>query len=478
MAAASYRFRSAAHQGDLSRAGGKTTSFPLLRWFALLSAVAVLFVWITGTLFLNRFVERVSLLQSADGLTGLINSIVEVEQADRFFLRNGQDGSNDFNNFLVHLGKLPGVLRANVYSRDGLVLWSSDPALIGQRFSDNDELNTALAGTSVVSAGSIGEDHDKAEHVDLAEPGNGFVENYLPVWSMAGGVPKVVGAIEVYRRPVQLLAAIQQTQMQIWWSALAVTLLLYAALCGIVARAACVMRLQQMALVAAEKLALAGEMASAVAHGLRNPLASIRSTAELGLETEDRREVRGLLAEVVSQSDRLEGWIRQFLTTARAGSSTQTPTDARAVIVDCAKQFEPTLARRGMLLETALQDNLPKVHVCPIILRQILNSVLANAIEAMAVGGRLSIDANAVGRSIAIKVGDTGIGMSARELETALEPFATTKSQGLGLGLPLARETIARHGGSLHLESQAGTGTTVYIILPAAASPRAAELGA
>lgn len=467
MATAAYPFRSAAHHGDLNPAGGKRTPFPLLRWFALLSAAAVLFVLITGTLFLNRFVERVSLLQSADGLTGLINSIVEVEQADRFFLHNGKDQSNEFHNFLIHLGRLPGVMRANVYDRDGLVLWSSDPGLIGQHFPDNDELNAALAGTSVVSAGSVGEDDDKAEHVDLAEPGKGFVENYLPVWSAAAGPREVVGAIEVYRRPVQLLAAIEQTQMQIWWGAIAVTLLLYAALCGIVARAARVMRLQQMALVAAEKLALAGEMASAVAHGLRNPLASIRSTAELGLETDDRREVQGLLAEVVAQSDRLEGWIRQFLTTARSGSPTQTPTDARAVIADCARQFEPTLARRGMRLELALPDDLPRISLCPIILRQILNSVLANAIEAMAHGGRLSIGAAAVGHSVAVQVGDTGIGMSAGELETALEPFATTKSQGLGLGLPLARETLERHGGSLHIESQPGTGTTVHIVLPA-----------
>jgi two-component system, NtrC family, sensor histidine kinase HydH len=409
-------------------------------------------------------------MQSADGLTQLVNSIIEVEGADQFFLRNGRGGPEDFGNFLVHLGRLPGVLRANVYGRDGSVLWSSDRSLIGQHFLDNDELEAALTGSTVVSTGSIGEPHDKAEHTQLATPDNRFVENYLPIWSTAPGERQVIGAIEIYRRPIQLLAAIQQAQQQIWWGTLAVTALLYIALCVIVARAACVMRLQQLALVATEKLAMAGEMASAVAHGLRNPLASIRSTAELGLETDDASEVRDLLAEVVVQSDRLEDWVRQFLTTARAGSAGQASADARAVIVDCVTQFEPTLVRRGMVLKTLLQDDLPLVHLCPIILRQILNSLLANAVEAMADGGRLAIGASATGRCITIEVSDTGAGMSARELEAALEPFATTKAAGLGLGLPLARETVERHGGSLHIVSRPGAGTTVRLMLPAVAS--------
>lgn len=470
-AAIPYRFRSSAHRGDLERPATIPAPFPLLRWFALLSAVAILFVSVAGTLFLIRFVERVSLLQSADGLTQLVNGIVEVEKAETFFLRSGRVGADDFGDFLLHLGKLPGVLRANVYGTDGVVLWSSDPALIGRRFIDNDELTTALAGIAVASMGRIGEAGDKAEHTRLAEPGDRYVENYLPIWDTGPGEPRVIGAIEVYRQPVRLLATIARTQQRIWWGALAMAVLLYAALLVIAARAAGAVRRQQARLLAAEKLAVAGEMASAVAHGLRNPLASIRSTAELGTEATDTVEARGLHAEVVTQADRLEGWIRQFLTAARAGSAPQAPTDVRSVIADCLAQFEPTLARRGMTLEVSMPAALPPVRLCPVILRQILNSLLANAVEAMGDGGRLAMTATASGRRVLIEVGDTGPGMSAAELEAALEPFATTKPAGLGLGLPLARETLERHGGALQLVSRPGFGTTVRVDLPAAPIP-------
>jgi signal transduction histidine kinase len=472
MATIPYRFRSAAHHGDVGRGQPGPAPFPLLRWFALLSAAAILFVSVTGTLFLSRFVERASLLQSTDGLAQLVNSIVEVENAHAFFLRDGPGGANDdFEEFLIHLGQLPSVLRTNVYGRDHTVLWSSDPVLIGRRFSDNDELEAAFAGTAVVSTGRVsqaGEKGEKAEHTELAGPGGRFVENYLPIWASPPHERTVIGVIETYRTPVRLLAAIQRTQEQIWWGALAITALLYLALCVIVARAARVMHRQQAALVAAEKLATAGEMASAVAHGLRNPLASIRSTAELGLESDAQSEVRELLAEIIDQADRLEGWIRQFLTSARSGAAEQVPADARAVIADCARQFGPTLARRGVALELRVPERLPRVRFCPVILRQILNSILANALEAMTDGGKLGVRAMSADAHVTIEITDTGPGMSDAEVAAALSPFATTKPAGLGLGLPLAREALERHGCSLRITSRPGAGTTVRLILPVA----------
>jgi len=251
--------------------------------------------------------------------------------------------------------------------------------------------------------------------------------------------------------------------------AIAVGLLLYLLLFVIVARAARVMARQQAALVAAERLAMAGEMASAVAHGLRNPLASIRSTAELGLETGPKGEVQELLGEVVTQADRLEGWIRQFLTTARENPAGLAPADVRATVQDCLAQFRPTLARHAITAATALAEDLPRVRFNPVMLRQVLNSVLANASEAMAGGGgRLTVGAAADAGRVTIEVADTGPGMSTAEIEAALSPFATTKPAGLGLGLPLAREMLERHGGRLEIESRPGAGTKVRLLFTAA----------
>jgi signal transduction histidine kinase len=250
-----------------------------------------------------------------------------------------------------------------------------------------------------------------------------------------------------------------------------VAALLYGLLFVIVARGAAVMSRQQRALVAAEKLATAGEMASAVAHGLRNPLASIRSTAELGLETGAKGETGALLAEIVAQADRLEGWIRQFLTSARSGSDAPAAAEVGVAVEECASAFGPSLARRRLELALDVERGLPTVRCHPVILRQVLNSVLANAVEASPPGGRVAVGARRRRwrRGVVVEIRDTGPGMSRAGVAAALSPFATTKPAGLGLGLPLAREALERHGGGLAVESRPGTGTAVRLLLPATA---------
>ena len=307
MASTTYRFRSSLHGGDAQDARGRP--YPFLLWFGTTSAVAILLMLLTVTSFLTRFVEA----------------------AAGYFQGNGRTDKGDFVEFLAHLAALPGVLRTNVYNLERKVLWSSDPRLIGRRFGENDELERAFAGGIVFNTGIVGQ-AGKAEHAQLGTPGDRFVENYLPIWASPSWTPQghhgpPIGVIEIYRTPADLWRTIEASQQRVWWGGVGVALLLYVRLYLIAARAARVIRRQQAALAEAERLAIAGEMASAVAHGLRNPLASIRSTAELGLESEPT--MRELLDEVVVQTDRLEGWIRQYLATARRSVRTRGRRSAR-----------------------------------------------------------------------------------------------------------------------------------------------------
>lgn len=467
MATMSFRFRSSAYRGDAPGIPA-ARPYPLLLWFGMASAVAILFVLLSVTAFLSRFVEQASLRHDANVMAQILNSIVEVEASRGYFHANGTDDKGDFVEFLAHLGSLPGVLRTNVYGVGHQVLWSTDPQLIGKTFRDNDELDRAFAGELVYKTGTIGGADGKAEHALLGAQGARFVENYLPVWADAPRDRKVIGVIEVYRTPVTLWRTIDENQQRVRWGGVIVAVLLYALLFVIVARASCVIARQRAALVATERLAVAGEMASAVAHGLRNPLASIRSTAELGLESEPRPEMREILSEVVAQADRLEGWIRQFLSTARESPSASAPVDVRGVVQACLAHFRSAMVRSGTSVVTILPDDLPKVRCHPVILQQVVNSVLANAIEAMPQGGPLRIEAQARSGMVGIAIVDAGPGMSPDEVEAALSPFATTKPAGLGLGLPLAREMLERHGGRLEIDSRPGHGTRVELIVPAA----------
>jgi signal transduction histidine kinase len=444
---------------------------PLLPWLSALTAILFALLAATGGTLLASFIEQTTLARDGETITQLINSIVHVEQATGFFLSGGAEAHRgDIEEFVSHLGNVPSVLRANAYGIDRTVLWSSDPELIGKRFLDNQELESAFRGEPVIESGTVGEPAEKAEHVQLGTPGERFVENYLPIHGQGPDEPDVVGVIEIYRTPVSLFEGIRDSARRAWFGVAALGLLTYASLLALLWRAELAVRRQQAALVSAEQLATAGEMASAVAHGLRNPLASIRSSAELGLECEAQGETRGLLTEIIENADRLEGWIRQYLASARAGAAADAPADPRAVIEASLAEYRPLLARTGVTLDASLPERLPAVKLHPVILGQLLNSLLANAGEASAAGSSVQLRAATLGRKrVLIEVQDEGPGLTPADAEQAFTPFVTTKRSGLGLGLPIARETLERHGGRLHFTSRPGFGTTVGLELPVAA---------
>ena len=106
-----------------------------------------------------------------------------------------------------------------------------------------------------------------------------------------------------------------------------------------------------------------------------------------------------------------------------------------------------------------------------IALEQLLLNLLLNSAQAMGPGGRASVVVDIDGSDVRVVVTDTGGGISAEDLEHVLDPFFSTKADGTGLGLPIARQVAAAHGGSLKIESVPGEGTRVEVRLPLAAAP-------
>ncbi len=314
----------ALHRSTRAPARPEAAPFPLLRRFALLSAVAFAVAVGGGARGIAWLIERTSLERDAQVMGEFVNSIVAVEGVAEDFAASRTPRDRDAGEpeeFLVHLAGIPGVLRVNAFGRDRSVVWSTDPSLIGRRFADNPELEEAFEGRHVISSGRVEAAVEKSEHVALGRPGARYVENYLPIWRDPARRDEVVGVLEIYRTPAELFGAIETAAARLAVGAGAVALVLYLGLFALVWRAAAVIRHQQRALVEAERLAIAGEMASAVAHGLRNPLASIRSSAELAADAAERPEVQELLRDIVAQTDRLAGWIRQYLTAAHADPS-------------------------------------------------------------------------------------------------------------------------------------------------------------
>jgi signal transduction histidine kinase len=441
----------------------------LMTRFLLLSLLSVALVSVASAYLLSRFLTERMLALDVDMTTEFINHIFGVEGADRYFDGSAtQPQPKELASFLTHVGRMPDVLRANIYQLDGTVLWSTDKSLVGRRFVDNEELVEAGQGTPLFALGVTGA-ADKGEHVDLGQPGRRFVENYVPMYRGGQIGQQVVGVMEIYRTPRALLDALRAGERLVFAGAAIGALLIIGAQCWLVGRADRMIRRQEAAIAANERLATAGEMAAAVAHGLRNPLASIRSSAELALRLRSPERVHALLDDVVVQSDRLEHWVRQYLSAVESQNGGQTAALAPVLAVVRAS-FATEFERNAVAWhETAAAPDLPPVRIGPALLEQVVNGLVANAVQAMPEGGTVTVATRrAAPFTVELRIADTGVGMTPEQLRQAFVPFATTKQTGLGLGLPLARRILERHGAGIELTSEPGHGTVAVLRLPVA----------
>lgn len=438
--------------------------FHLLRWFAVLSLVCVLLSGAGTAIVLSRFLTARMLDRDAQVSAEFLQSIVQAERTWSWFADPaGASARMPLESFFNHVSQLPGVVRANVFAADRTVLWSSNPTMIGRRFTDNEDLEAALRGRVMVEAGTL----PKQEHVALDRDSGGqrFTEAYLPVLDETS--QRVIGVVEIYRIPEALFRTIDDGVRQVWIAAGLGMALLYVALFGLAARAQRLMAQQHRALVEAEALGAVGAVASAVAHGIRNPLSSIRSSAELAM-LEDQAGMQECLLDIQREADRVDRWVRDLLLQARGEAVAPAAVDVNAVLAESARSFDQAAGRQGITLRIAA-GTLPRARADAGSLGQAIDNLIANAIEAMPEGGTLDITSAvaAGGKAIEVVIADTGEGLPPA-LRDGATLFFSTKPRGTGLGLVLTRRIVERHGGSLALES-AERGTRAILRLPLAA---------
>jgi signal transduction histidine kinase len=255
----------------------------------------------------------------------------------------------------------------------------------------------------------------------------------------------------------------------VWASALVSGLVLYLSTLGLVRKASRLMQEQQNALVENEALALVGEIAASVAHSIRNPLASIRSGAELQKELGhmEPEMVRDMAHETVGHVDRIEHLVRTLLNYTKDPTEVQGSADVAQTLKLARERFEPVFTAQGKKLELRLAGPLPPVHGESVLITQVVNSLIANALEATSSGDQVVVSAERQGPSIQMEVADTGPGIEPERLADVFKPFHTTKAHGLGMGLALVRRTLERLGGAIELQSRPGL-TRAIVRLPVA----------
>lgn len=445
--------------------GIRAPRFNLLRWFSVLSLLCIGAACVVSSYLLSGFLTRQMLHRDGVVIQELVQSVTDIENLKaRAAGREPDVRDRGMHELFDHLAGLPDMLRTNIYATDQTLAWSSDKNLIGKRFNANRELEEALSGKMEIETGQTGRrEHPKHEHMFLSDKPVTFVETYLPLLDRKTG--KVIGVAELYRIPNALLATIEQGRRLIWLTAMASGLVLFLALFWIVRRGDRTIREQQARLIESETFAAVGEMSSAVAHGIRNPLASIRSSAELCIEETTPPATRESLQDIIAQVDRLEQWLRDLLgyaqlETGEAASLALGPL-VQKVWQDHARDAE----KGGIVMNMAIAQGLPSVIGDAGAFEQVLSNILVNAMEAMPRGGRLNIEAIAPARGmpLSLKIADSGVGISEAQQAKLFSAFQTSKPKGLGLGLALARRIMRRFGGDVLLESKPGLGTTVEL---------------
>jgi two-component system sensor histidine kinase HydH len=238
-------------------------------------------------------------------------------------------------------------------------------------------------------------------------------------------------------------------------------------------------------LIRTEKLAAVGRLSAGLAHEIRNPLASIKGSAEiLGDDFPEGHPKHKLLQVLVDESVRLNNVLTRFITFARPRplerSEVEIEREIETVIELLRGQKEGAavtyrLEREG---ETGAPDNpgmsdVPRGASTPLVLqgdreqlRQVLLNVLLNATQASGEGGEVAIAVRREGDACSIRVHDSGAGFSPEAIENAFTPFFTTRDEGTGLGLAVSHRIVESHGGRITVENHPQGGGLVELRLP------------
>jgi signal transduction histidine kinase len=229
-----------------------------------------------------------------------------------------------------------------------------------------------------------------------------------------------------------------------------------------------------------DRLATLGEMAAAIAHEVKNPLASIEVMAGvLRRQFRDTDDAREQLDDIIKEAKMANAIVVEVLEYVRPIQLQPERVRLEDVLTESLSIAEGKIPRGGIRFDISVNPDVPDITADAHQLRQLFANLIANAFEAMNGKGHVSIKAalvqgdvepldgtHALPASVRIELRDDGPGISADDLERIFSPFFTTKPQGTGLGLAIVRKMVNAHDGRIHASSAPGRGTTFTVTLP------------
>jgi len=225
------------------------------------------------------------------------------------------------------------------------------------------------------------------------------------------------------------------------------------------------------------RLSIMGELAASLAHEILHPIATARNNASAGINFLEMRppnldEVREALSCVVRDADRAKDIVDRMREHIRKAPPRKEPFDLNETIKEVIVMVQSAIAKNRVSVRTHLADGLIPVQGDRVQLQQVLVNLILNAVEAMSSmeeGARelsISTEQSPTGGML-VAVGDSGPGIDPQRLQRVFEPFYTTKTSGVGMGLAICRSIIDDHGGRLWANANKPRGTVFQFTLPA-----------
>lgn len=218
----------------------------------------------------------------------------------------------------------------------------------------------------------------------------------------------------------------------------------------------------------AAQLATVGELASGIAHEIKNPVLSVAHGLDLVQKRIGDRDpwLGSITGEMRRSVVRIQNAIQELLTFARPSTPTFQIVSANGVLQRAVRLVQPAASRAGVHLEVVNDPLQPRLQADEDMVLQALVNLMMNAVEASGAGHVVTVSVRWVADDVVFEVADTGRGIPTTDLETVFRPFYTTRHTGTGLGLPISRGVAEKHGGTLSLTSEVGRGTTAVMRLP------------
>ena len=224
----------------------------------------------------------------------------------------------------------------------------------------------------------------------------------------------------------------------------------------------------QKELIYNEKLAALGRFSSGIAHEIRNPLANISSLAQLISKADIDIKNKRRLNYIITNVDIANKIIKNLLSYASPGDLDFSYKNIKEILDSILESVEARCKENNINIVKEISDDLPLLYLDKLKLESSFMNFVSNSIDAMFDGGTLTVRAkeNKERNEIIIDFVDTGTGIPPENMDKILEPFFTTKDDGVGLGMGLAYQTIKLHRGEFNLQSAEGKGTHIEIRLP------------